>query len=207
MSSPTVPPEEFLRRERLMGVRKGVSAGGWTPLTPDAKCPELLDATWMAQRLVQEIRLVDVDQLGPGEHPDDAADGQEDPERDRLLASLGPLARDDRHAHDGPRQEGDQESGYDRRAEVNPHHAAQLHVAHAHSARVREGRQEQEEKRTGTRYEVLDGVAPVCDQDGDYAPDREWVHDLVWQQLVVEVDARQRNQPRDEGQLDDEVVV
>src|SRR4051812_28500646 len=128
MSRPTAPPEEFLRRD-FMGVRKGVSAARWTALTPDAKCPELLDGTRTGQRLVQEIRLVDVDQLGPGEPPDDAADGQEDAERDGLLARLRALARDDGHADDRSRQEGDQERWYDRGAQVDPHHAAQLHVA------------------------------------------------------------------------------
>src|ERR671923_2542534 len=101
MSRPTVPPEELLRRERAMGVRKGVSARCWTPLTPGAKCPDLLDAPWPRQRLFEEIRLVDVDQLGPGQHADDAAQRQEDAERHGLLAGGGALAGHDRDAHHG----------------------------------------------------------------------------------------------------------
>src|SRR5829696_4509211 len=101
MSRPTVPPEEFLRRENIMGVREGVSAPSWTPLTPAPKCPELLDTRLTGQRLFEEIRLVDVDQLGPGEHSDDASEGQEDAKRHRLLACRRPLARDDRDPDHG----------------------------------------------------------------------------------------------------------
>ena len=41
----------------------------------------------------------------------------------------------------------------------------------------------------------------------DEPADRHRVDDLVGQQLVVEVDARQRDQAGDEGQLEPEVVV
>src|SRR4029079_11435559 len=146
MSRPTAPPEEFLRRD-FMGVRKGVSARGWTPLTPGAKCPELLDATRTAQRLVQEIRLVDVDQLGPGEHPDDAADGEEDAERNGLLARLRALARDAGPAYDRAAQKGDQEGGDHGRPEIDPHHPAQLHVAHPLPTTVRHARSTQDTER------------------------------------------------------------
>src|SRR5215207_7000260 len=100
MSSPTEPPEECLRRANFMGVRKGVSAARWTHLTPRAKCPDLLDTRGTRQRLVEEIRLVDVDQPGPEQHPDDAAERQEDAERDCLLAPRGALAGDDENADD-----------------------------------------------------------------------------------------------------------
>src|SRR5215218_2365512 len=106
MSRPTEPPEEFLRRENIMGVRKGVSAARWTHLTPRSKCPDLLDTTRFARRLVEEIRLVDVHELGAREHSDDAADGEEDPERHGLLARRGALARHDRDSGDRAGQEG-----------------------------------------------------------------------------------------------------
>src|SRR3954447_6462433 len=106
MSRPTAPPEEFLRRENIMGVRKGVSAAPWTHLTPRPKCPDLLDTRPLCQRLFEEVVAVDVDQLGPHQDADDAAQGQEDAERDGLLAPRGALARDDDDAHDGAGQEG-----------------------------------------------------------------------------------------------------
>src|SRR5687768_16414187 len=105
MSRPTAPPEEELRRENFMGVRKGVSAARWTHLTPGPKCPEMLDTPCPRQRLIEEIRLVDVDQLGPGEHAHDASERQEDAEWHRLLAARGALARKDDDAHDAARQE------------------------------------------------------------------------------------------------------
>src|SRR6185503_17317618 len=123
MSRPTVPPEEFLRRENIMGVRKGVSAARWTHLTPSSKCPDLLDTTRFARPLFEEIRLVDVHELGAREHPDDAADGEEDAERHGLLARGRALARDHADPDDGARQEGRQERGDDRHAEVEPHGA------------------------------------------------------------------------------------
>src|SRR5919112_3401790 len=110
MSRPTEPPEEFLRREDNMGVRKGVSAASWTPLTTASKVSRsagrLLDA---GAFLIEEVRLVEVDQLGPGEHPDDPAERQEDAERDGLLARRRALTREDHRAHDAPRQEGREE--------------------------------------------------------------------------------------------------
>src|SRR5919108_4141607 len=118
MSRPTDPPEEFLRRERLMGVRKGVSAARWTHLTPGPKCPELLDTPRIAPRLVQEIRVVEVDQLGPHEHADDPSERQEDPERNGLLARRGALARDDHAAYDAAGEEGDQERGNHRHTQL-----------------------------------------------------------------------------------------
>src|SRR5215218_185209 len=114
MSSPTEPPEECLRRENFMGVRKGVSAARWTHLTPRPKCPEKLDARCPRQRLIEEVRLVDVDQLGPGKHSDDAPERQEDAERDRLLATRGALAREYEHSHDAAGQEGRQQRRDDR---------------------------------------------------------------------------------------------
>src|SRR3954452_17323385 len=98
MSRPTEPPEEFLRRENIMGVRKGVSAAPWTHLTPTPKCPDLLDTRPLRKRLFEEVVAVEVDQLGPGQDAHDAAQGQEDAERDGFLAPCGSLARDDEDA-------------------------------------------------------------------------------------------------------------
>src|SRR6185503_17022705 len=104
MSRPTVPPEEFLRRENIMGVRKGVSAAHWTHLTPSSKCPDLLDTTRFARPLFEEIRLVDVHELRAREHSDDAPDCEEDPERHGLLARRCALAHDHADPDDRTRQ-------------------------------------------------------------------------------------------------------
>src|SRR5215213_4129612 len=100
MSRPTAPPEEFLRRENIMGVRKGVSAAHWTHLTAGPKCPDSLDAPRPRQRLFEEIVLVDVDQVRPEQHPDDASERQEDAERNCLLAARRTLTGDDENAYD-----------------------------------------------------------------------------------------------------------
>src|SRR5215212_393116 len=101
MSRPTDPPEEFLRRENIMGVRKGVSAARWTHLTPKSKCPNSLDTPPACQRLFEEIRPVDIDEIGPGEHPDDAPDREEHAERHGLLTGGSTLAGDDPETDDG----------------------------------------------------------------------------------------------------------
>src|SRR3954453_24125908 len=105
MSRPTAPPEEFLRRENIMGVRQGVSAVRWTHLTPSPKCPDLLDTPRTRQRLFEEIVSVDVDQLGPHEHADDPANREEHAERNGHLAPRRALARDYEEAHDAAGQE------------------------------------------------------------------------------------------------------
>ena len=186
-----------------MGVRKGVSAARWTPLTPGAKCPELLDAPRTTQRLVQEIRLVDVDQLGPGQHPDDAADGQENRRTGPpSCARLRPRARGSRSPRGIP-------SGRRSAAPGSPTHPGRSPSRRSASRRPspsRAGRRARPPGGTGRRPRRRPGARrcrPVRDQDGDHAPDRERVDDLVRQQLVVHVDARQRDQARHEGQLDD----
>src|SRR4051794_36154059 len=123
MSRPTAPPEEFLRRENIMGVRQGVSAARWTHLTPSPKCPDLLDTPRPRQRLFEEIVSVDVDQLGSREHADDAAKGEENAERDGHLAPRRALARDYEKAHDAARQERREQRGDDRQPEVEAHRA------------------------------------------------------------------------------------
>jgi hypothetical protein len=54
---------------------------------------------------------------------------------------------------------------------------------------------------------VLEQVRAVGYQRAHHPPRRQRIDDLVWQQLVVEVDGRQRDQGRDERQLEDQVVV
>src|SRR6266540_4693719 len=161
MSRPTEPPVEFLRRENIMGVRKGVSARAWTPLTPVPKCPELLDAPWTAQPLVEEIAVVDVDQLGPGEHADDASDRQEDAEGHGLLARGRALAGDDGETRDGPYEERRQQGWEHGQAQVQTHRPGELHVAHAHPAGIGDRSREHEGEGPPAGDQVLDEVAPV----------------------------------------------
>ena len=98
-------------------------------------------------------------------------------------------------------------AGMTRHAQVQAHRAGQLHVAHPHPARVREHGGEQEQERARARDQVLEQVDAVRDQRADHPPRRQRVDDLVGKQLVVEVDAGERDQGGGERQLEDEVVV
>src|SRR4051794_10048448 len=84
---------------------------------------------------VEEGLGVEVDQLRADHQRDEPPECQERGERDAALASRGAVADENRHAHDRSAEERDQQCGRHGKPEVEPHHARELHVAHAHPGR------------------------------------------------------------------------
>src|SRR3954447_22190451 len=80
---------------------------------------------------VEEGLGVQVDQLGSNHESDQPTERQERGERHPALAGGGPMADEDRDAHDGPGEERDQQCRSDREPEIEAHHARELDVAHA----------------------------------------------------------------------------
>src|SRR6185312_2443674 len=95
--------------------------------------------------LVEEVIDVDIDQRTARVDRHDRAEREEGAERHGgLAAGLGALAGDDHSAHGDAGEQRDEQRGGDGGAEEQPHHARELHVAHAHPARVGEHGEEQE---------------------------------------------------------------
>ena len=144
-----------------------------TPYSRDGASPPPLHS--------DESPFVQLDQPGACEHADQPAEGQEDAERQRALERRGALAEHDPDAHDRAAEERDEQRRHHRRAEVQPHGAGELHVAHAHPRGVGERGKVQNQERAGAGDQVLDEVVALHEQRGPEPPGRERVDDPVRQ--------------------------
>src|SRR4051794_6064004 len=154
---------------------------------------------------VEEGLDVEVDQLRSHDQRSEAAERQERRERDAALASRGAVAHEDRDADDGAREERDQQRWCDGEPEVEPHHARELHVAHAHPGRVRERCEQQERERRRARDQELRKPGRLDDGRGADGPDGHRCKDPVRHDAVLEVDDGDRNQHRRERQVDEQL--
>src|SRR5690349_18977210 len=90
---------------------------------------------------------VEIDQLLAGQHRHQAAEGQERRKRDAQLARTRAVLGHQPETDDRAHEEGDEQRGDHELPQIEPHHARELHVAHAHPLRVDEGGQEEADER------------------------------------------------------------
>ncbi len=132
---------------------------------------------------------------------------QERRERHALLARRGSFASDHRQPHHGTRTERDQQRGSHGRAQVEPHHPRQLHVAHAHPGGMHERGHQQEGERGRAGDQELGQLVGANGHRGAEAPKCRRQENLVGHDPVVQVDAGHRHEHRRERQQGDQVGV
>src|SRR5688500_14369246 len=138
-SSPTLPRGPELAADLAMEITPGIGH----PSSRLEIGPPPLDRRGRAFFRLQEVVYINVDELRPGEDADEPTERQERAEGNAFLACVPPLSGDHHEADDRPRQERHEHRRRDARAEVDAHHAGQLHVSHAHPGRVGERGEQQ----------------------------------------------------------------
>ena len=110
------------------------------------------------------------------------------------------MADQDRDPHDRSGEEREEQRRGHRQAEVEAHHAGQLHVAHPHPGRIGEGGREEEARRTQGSERPL--RTEVARRAGDEDDDRGRQDDPVRNDPMFEVDRGDRNEHRAEKRSD-----
>ncbi len=138
----------------------------------------------------------------PGEEGNDATERQERRERDAHLPGPRAVAGDEDERRDKSRKHAEHQRDRDRPAEHHSEQQSQLHVAHSHPLRVREGGREEKTRDAEPRDEPLDPrvQSRLGQEDDDRGRDDHTVRDdPVLQVSRRDGDERGAEEARDQG--------
>src|SRR3954471_14087344 len=134
----------------------------------------------------QEELGIQVDQLGPCDERSQPSEREEEAERHLALALRNAAACHHHRADERSGEARDQGRRRERQAEVEAHHAEQLHVAHAHPARGDQRHHEQEREAGGPCDEKLGQLVRPDERRHRHAPHRERREDPVRDDLELD---------------------